>query len=136
MAADSAFDMATNPKAVTANCPSGEVAIAGGGQVFVSTATDTVALRTSGPVVGGDTQPTSGVPTGWRVNGVAIGSPGNWSDRAYAICAHTAANHTNYIFPPVEGAGLRSFGAGPISRRNEGYTAFTRSRLGGWMMLA
>jgi hypothetical protein len=87
---DSAFDTGTNPKVATANCAPGEVAIAGGGQVFVSAPTDTVALRTSGPVVGGDTQPTTGVPTGWRVNGVAIGSPGNWSDRAYAICAHTA----------------------------------------------
>src|SRR4051794_39019599 len=87
---DSAFDTGTNPKVATANCAAGEVAISGGGQVFVSTATDTVALRTSSPVVGGDTQPSSGVPTGWRVNAVAVGSPGNWSDRAYAICAHTA----------------------------------------------
>ena len=79
VAADTAADTGTNPKVVTANCPSGEVAIAGGGQVFVSAAADTVALRTNGPVVGGDTSPSSGAPTGWRVNSVAIGSPGAWS---------------------------------------------------------
>jgi hypothetical protein len=89
--ADSAADT-TNPKVVVAPCPSGEAAVGGGGQVFTTVPAQQDALRTSGPVVGGDTQPTSGVPTGWRVNAVqdTADTTNAWTARAYALCATVA----------------------------------------------
>ncbi len=89
--ADSATDT-TNPKVVVASCGAGEAAVGGGGQVFTSVANQQDAIRTSGPVVGGNTQPTSGVPDGWRVNAVqsTADTTNSFTARAYALCAHVA----------------------------------------------
>jgi hypothetical protein len=89
--ADSTTDT-TSPKVAVASCAAGEAAVGGGGQVFTSVANQQDAIRTSGPVVGGNTQPTTGVPDGWRVNAVqsTADTTNSFTVRAYALCAHVA----------------------------------------------
>jgi len=74
---------------VTVACPTGDVATGGGSQVQNATATENVAITSSGPQTNGAFSVAGQTPNGWQAQAEQNGGPTNaaqWTLEVWAIC--------------------------------------------------